>query len=121
MPGKDLSLSLLFHPCAKPDAFLCSINDVKVRNTFDQRARNMITSAEGSLRHKISGQGLAFIVGGGSVVQKNLEVGEVLVVDVASIVALSGTVNFQAKYNGQMRRAVFDLSASFGFCLFYYS
>ncbi|XP_019227663.1 PREDICTED: uncharacterized protein LOC109208961 isoform X2 [Nicotiana attenuata] len=105
----------------QPDAFLCSINDVKVRNTFDQRARNMITSAEGSLRHKISGQGLAFIVGGGSVVQKNLEVGEVLVVDVASIVALSGTVNFQAKYNGQMRRAVFDLSASFGFCLFYYS
>ncbi|XP_075075362.1 uncharacterized protein LOC107805509 isoform X5 [Nicotiana tabacum] len=91
----------------QPDAFLCSINDVKVSNSFDQRARNMIASAEGSLRHKISGQGLAFIVGGGSVVQKNLEVGEVLVVDVASIVALSGTINFQAKYNGQMRRAVF--------------
>ena len=33
--------------------------------------------------------------------------GEVLVADVASIVALSGTINFHAKYNGQMRRAVF--------------
>ncbi|KAL0331526.1 UNVERIFIED_CONTAM: hypothetical protein Sangu_1698100, partial [Sesamum angustifolium] len=50
----------------QPDAFLCSINDVKVNNTVDQRARNVITTAEGFLRQKISGQGLAFIVGGGS-------------------------------------------------------
>ncbi|KAL7160473.1 hypothetical protein ABFS83_01G097300 [Erythranthe nasuta] len=91
----------------QPDAFLCSINDVKVNNTLDQRARNVITTAEGFLRQKISGQGLAFIVGGGSVVQKNLEVGEVLLVDVASIVAVSASVNVQIKYNGPMRRVVF--------------
>ncbi|EYU19307.1 hypothetical protein ABFS82_01G098500 [Erythranthe guttata] len=91
----------------QPDAFLCSINDVKVNNTLDQRARNVITTAEGFLRQKISGQGLAFIVGGGSVVQKNLEVGEVLAVDVASIVAVSASVNVQIKYNGPMRRVVF--------------
>ncbi|KAK4433582.1 hypothetical protein Salat_1120600 [Sesamum alatum] len=91
----------------QPDAFLCSINDVKVNNTVDQRARNVITSAEGFLRQKISGQGLAFIVGGGSVVQKNLEVGEVLAVDVSSIVAVSASVNIQIKYNGPMRRVVF--------------
>ncbi|KAL0324543.1 UNVERIFIED_CONTAM: hypothetical protein Scaly_2421400 [Sesamum calycinum] len=89
-----------------PDAFLCSINDVKVNNTVDQRARNVITTAEGFLRQKISGQGLAFIVGGGSVVQKNLEVGEVLAVDV-SIVAVSASVNIQIKYNAPMRRVVF--------------
>ncbi|KAL1548974.1 hypothetical protein AAHA92_17141 [Salvia divinorum] len=91
----------------QPDAFLCSINDVKVNNTVDQRARNVITSAEGFLRQKISGQGLAFIVGGGSVVQKNLEVGEVLAVDVSSIVAVSASVNLQIKYNGPMRRVLF--------------
>ncbi|KAG8382436.1 hypothetical protein BUALT_Bualt05G0077100 [Buddleja alternifolia] len=91
----------------QPDAFLCSINDVKVNNTVDQRARNAITSAEGFLRQKISGQGLAFIVGGGSVVQKNLEVGEVLAVDVSSIVAVSASINVQIKYNGPMRRVVF--------------
>ncbi|KAK4729045.1 hypothetical protein R3W88_022033 [Solanum pinnatisectum] len=91
----------------QPDAFLCSINDVKVSNTIDQRPRNLVASAEGFLRQKISGQGLAFVVGGGSVVQKNLEVGEVLAVDVPSIVALSSTVNVQVKYNGPMRRVVF--------------
>ncbi|KAL6556263.1 hypothetical protein OROGR_005551 [Orobanche gracilis] len=91
----------------QPDAFLCSINDVKVNNTVDLRAHNVIASAEGFLRQKLYGQGLAFIVGGGSVVQKNLEVGEVLAVDVSCIVAVSSSVNVQIKYNGPIRRALF--------------
>ncbi|CAI9784979.1 unnamed protein product [Fraxinus pennsylvanica] len=41
------------------------------------------------------------------IVQKNLEVGEVLAVDVSNIVALSALVNVQIKYNGPMRRVVF--------------
>ncbi|XWS49123.1 hypothetical protein CRYUN_Cryun13aG0136700 [Craigia yunnanensis] len=91
----------------QPDAFLCSINDVKVNNTVDQRPRNVVTGVEGFLRQKLSGQGLAFIIAGGSVVQKNLEVGEVLAVDVSCIVALTASIDVQIKYNGPMRRAVF--------------
>ncbi|KAI6702294.1 hypothetical protein NL676_011430 [Syzygium grande] len=91
----------------QPDAFLCSINDVKVSSTIDQRARHVVTGAEGFLRQKLSGQGLAFLAAGGSVVQKNLEVGEVLAVDVSCIAAVTGTVNIQIKYNGPIRRAVF--------------
>lgn len=92
----------------QPDAFLCSVNDVKVTNTTtDQRARNVVAGAEGFLRQRLSGQGLAFIIGCGSVVQKNLEVGEVLSVDASCIVALTNTVNVQVKYNAPMRRAVF--------------
>ncbi|KAF8380527.1 hypothetical protein HHK36_028014 [Tetracentron sinense] len=91
----------------QPDAFLCSVNDVTVTNTVDQRARNVVAGAEGILRQKLAGQGLAFIVAGGSVVQKNMEVGEVLVVDVSCIVAMTPTINFEVKYNGPMRRVVF--------------
>ncbi|XP_024172594.1 uncharacterized protein LOC112178656 [Rosa chinensis] len=86
---------------------MCSVNDVKVSNKVDQRARNIIPGAEGFLRQKLSGQGLAFIIAGGSVVQKNLDVGEVLSVDVSCIAAVTTTVNVQIKYNGPMRRAVF--------------
>lgn len=91
----------------QPDAFLCSVNDVKVSNTVDQRARNVAVGAEGFLRQKLTGQGLAFILAGGSVVQKNLEVGEILAVDVSCIVGLTTSVNVQIKYNGPLRRAVF--------------
>ncbi|KAM7273448.1 hypothetical protein ACFE04_028112 [Oxalis oulophora] len=102
-----------------PDAFLCSINDVKVSSTIDQRVRNAATGVEGFLRQKLSGQGLAFIVGGGTgichlaclhiskEIRKNLEVGEVLSVDVSCIVAVTSSVNVQIKYNGPMRRAIF--------------
>ncbi|KAJ8775023.1 hypothetical protein K2173_020027 [Erythroxylum novogranatense] len=91
----------------QPDAFLCSISNVKVSNTVDQRARNQLTTAEGVLRQRISGQGLVFILAGGSVVQKNLEVGEVLCVDVSCIIAINTTVSVQLKSNGPMRKAVF--------------
>ncbi|KAJ7952534.1 Tryptophan RNA-binding attenuator protein-like [Quillaja saponaria] len=47
----------------QPDAFLCSVNDVKVTNTVDQRARNVMASAEGFLRQKLSGQGLCIRTG----------------------------------------------------------
>lgn len=91
----------------QPDAFLCSVNDVKVSNTVDQRGRNVVAGAEVFLRQKLSGQGLAFILGGGSVVQKILEVGEVLAVDVSCIVAVTSTVDIQIKYNGPARRTMF--------------
>ncbi|XP_010518719.1 PREDICTED: uncharacterized protein LOC104798366 [Tarenaya hassleriana] len=92
----------------QPDAFLCSVNDVRVINTVDQRARNAVAvGAEGFLRQRLTGQGLAFILAGGSVVQKNLEVGEVLTIDVWCIAALTPSINVQIKYNAPVRRAVF--------------
>ncbi|XP_042518682.1 uncharacterized protein LOC122092432 isoform X2 [Macadamia integrifolia] len=68
----------------QPDAFLCSVSDVTVTNAVDHRARNVVGGAEGILRQKLTGQGLAFIVAGGS-----------------------AAINFQVKYSGPMRRVVF--------------
>ncbi|KAL1214000.1 hypothetical protein V5N11_007362 [Cardamine amara subsp. amara] len=92
----------------QPDAFLCSVHDVKVVNSVDQRVRNIVAAgAEGFLRQRLSGQGLALILAGGSVVQKNLEVGEVLTIDVSCIAALTPSIDVQIKYNTPLRRAVF--------------
>ncbi|XP_013616178.1 PREDICTED: uncharacterized protein LOC106322641 isoform X1 [Brassica oleracea var. oleracea] len=94
----------------QPDAFLCSVSDVKVVNSFDPRARNIVAAgAEVFLRQRLSGQGLAFILAGGSVVQKVLEVGEVLTIDVSCIAALTPSVDVQIKYNTPLRRAVFGV------------
>ncbi|RZC80799.1 hypothetical protein C5167_043374 [Papaver somniferum] len=81
----------------QPDAFLCSVNDVRVTNSIDQRVRNVVAGPEVILRQKIEGQ----------VVQKNLDVGEVLIVDASCIVAMTATVNFQIKSTGPIRRMVF--------------
>ncbi|KAJ0236780.1 Altered inheritance of mitochondria protein 24 [Hirschfeldia incana] len=93
------------------DSFLCSVHDVKVVNSVYQRhrARNIAAAgAEVFLRQRLSGQGLAFITAGGSVVQKNLEVGEVLTIDVSCIAALTPSINFRINYPAApLRRVVF--------------
>ncbi|MQL93716.1 hypothetical protein Taro_026373 [Colocasia esculenta] len=91
----------------QPDAFLCSLNDVAISNLVDQRARNVVAGAEGILKQRLVGQGLGFLIAGGSVVQKTLEVGEVLVVDAASIVAMTTGIDLQVKHSNPMRRTVF--------------
>ncbi|XP_078430913.1 uncharacterized protein LOC144702757 [Wolffia australiana] len=89
------------------DAFLCCLNDVTVSNTVDQRARIALPGAEGILRQKLVGQGLAFLTAGGSFVQKTLESGEVLVVDASSIVAMTSAISLHIKHAGPVRRVVF--------------
>ncbi|BAA97176.1 unnamed protein product [Arabidopsis thaliana] len=97
----------------QPDAFLCSVHDVKVVNSVDQRARNIVAAgAEGFLRQRLSGQGLAFILAGGSVVQKVLEVGEVFSIDVSCIAALTPSIDVRIKNNAPFRRALFGLTVS---------
>jgi len=91
----------------QPDAYLCSLNDVTLTTTVNRRARPGFFGGEGILRQKLVGCGLAFIAAGGSVVQKNLAPGEVLVVDAACIVAMSSTIDSHIKYAGSARRAVF--------------
>jgi len=53
------------------------------------------------------------------VAQKNLEIGEVLAVDVSSIVAVTSTVNIQIKYNGPARRTMFGVSSFYSSSLLY--
>ncbi|WOL03120.1 hypothetical protein Cni_G11840 [Canna indica] len=91
----------------QPDAFLCSVDKVRVTNNVDQRPHNPEVSAEVILKQKLVGQGLAFLVGCGSVVQKILAPGEELIVDAACIIAMTSTINFQLKYSNPTRRVVF--------------
>ncbi|OEL34739.1 hypothetical protein BAE44_0004249 [Dichanthelium oligosanthes] len=51
------------------DAFLCSVNDVSVTSTVEPRPRNIEIGAEMILKQKLRGQGMAFLVGGGSAMQ----------------------------------------------------
>ncbi|XP_042464452.1 uncharacterized protein LOC122047328 isoform X1 [Zingiber officinale] len=91
----------------QPDAFLCSVNDVRLSSNVDQRPHNIEVGAEVILKQKLVGQGLVFLVGCGSVVQKILAPGEAFIVDVSSIIAMSTTITFQLKPSIAMRRVVF--------------
>ncbi|KAL3677553.1 hypothetical protein R1sor_027501 [Riccia sorocarpa] len=88
------------------DSFLCSINDVSVSPVVTRRARPGILGGEGFMMQKLVGRGLAFITAGGSIIQKNLARGEVLLVDACCLVAMTRDVEMEIKYAG-FKRAFF--------------
>ncbi|KAL2636298.1 hypothetical protein R1flu_007777 [Riccia fluitans] len=89
------------------DSFLCSINDVSVSPVATRRARPGMFGSEGFFMQKLVGRGLAFITAGGSIIQKNLARGEVLVVDAGCLVAMTREVELELKYAGPFKRAFF--------------
>ncbi|RRT71732.1 hypothetical protein B296_00008902 [Ensete ventricosum] len=92
----------------QPDAFLCSVNDVRAISNVDQRPRNFEVGAEVKSPFRSCICSLVFFLSL-LVVQKILAPGEVLIVDAVCIVAMTCTINFQLKHSHPMRRVVFGL------------
>ncbi|RWW55619.1 hypothetical protein BHE74_00037736, partial [Ensete ventricosum] len=93
----------------QPDAFLCSVNDVRAISNVDQRPRNFEVGAEVKSPFRSCICSLVFFLSL-LVVQKILAPGEVLIVDAVCIVAMTCTINFQLKHSHPMRRVVFGVS-----------
>eukprot|EP00270_Netrium_digitus_P012131 TRINITY_DN3919_c0_g1_i1.p1 TRINITY_DN3919_c0_g1~~TRINITY_DN3919_c0_g1_i1.p1 ORF type:complete len:296 (-),score=42.00 TRINITY_DN3919_c0_g1_i1:93-923(-) len=89
------------------DAYLCSINDVTVTAKLTRRVRVGMFGTDGFFLQRLSGRGLAFITAGGSIVQKTLMAGEVVIVDASCVLAMTNTVDFDVKYVGSVMRALF--------------
>ncbi|RRT45075.1 hypothetical protein BHE74_00053520 [Ensete ventricosum] len=110
----------------QPDAFLCSVNDVRVSSRVDQRPRNLEVGAEVGIDPQTEarrpGAGISswvwicdfFGLFGFSlllVVQKILAPGEVFIVDAACVIAMTSSINFQLKYSNPTKRVVFGVSS----------
>jgi uncharacterized protein (AIM24 family) len=56
---------------------------------------------------KLDGDGLAFVHAGGTVVKRELQAGELLLVDTGCVVAYTPNVNFEIQYVGKIKTALF--------------
>ncbi|CAM6096758.1 unnamed protein product [Calypogeia fissa] len=89
------------------DSFLCSLNEVSIAPVVTRRIRPGLFGSEGFFMQKLAGRGLAFITAGGSVIQKNLGRGEIIIVDASCLVAVTSNVELDLKYAAPLRRAFF--------------
>ncbi|NLK52793.1 MAG: TIGR00266 family protein, partial [Syntrophomonadaceae bacterium] len=87
--------------CQK-DAFLCAAKGVSIGIDFRRKLGVGFFGGEGFIMQKLEGDGLAFVHAGGTIIQKELQVGEVLMVDTGCLVALTREVN----YDIQMVRGI---------------
>ena len=56
---------------------------------------------------RLDGDGLAFIHAGGTILQRELQAGQTLLVDTGCLVALTPTVSFEIQYVGKIKTALF--------------
>jgi len=92
--------------CQK-DAFLCAAQGVDIDIAFTKRIGAGLFGGEGFILQKLSGDGLAFIHAGGTIIEKHLQPGEQLRVDTGCLVAFEPSIDYDIRFIGGFRNALF--------------
>lgn len=79
--------------CQK-DAFLCAAKGVSVGIEFSKKLGRGFFGGEGFIMQKLEGDGLAFMHAGGTIVEKELLLGEVLRVDTGCLVGFTQDIDY---------------------------
>jgi uncharacterized protein (TIGR00266 family) len=109
-PGKILPMDLSKLGgtliCQK-DAFLCAARGVSLGIAVQQKLSVGFFGGEGFIMQKLDGDGLAFVHAGGTVVRRELQPGQTLLVDTGCVVAYTPNVSFEIQYVGKVKTALF--------------
>lgn len=109
-PGKILPMDLRQLGgtllCQK-DSFLCAARGVSLGIAFQKRLGAGFFGGEGFILQKLEGDGMAFVHAGGTVVRRDLQPGQTLLVDTGCLVAMTPDVDFDIQYVGKIKTALF--------------
>ncbi len=92
--------------CQK-DSFLCAAKGVSIGIFFQRKILTGLFGGEGFIMQKLEGDGLVFLHAGGTVLNRELQAGEVLHVDTGCIVAIESTVDFDIQQAGGIKTLLF--------------
>ena len=109
-PGKIIAVHLSElggELIAQKDSFLCAAKGVSIGIAFQKKLGAGLFGGEGFIMQHLQGDGWAFIHAGGTLYEKELAPGETLRVDTGCVVAYQASVNFDIKYVGKIKSALF--------------
>jgi uncharacterized protein (TIGR00266 family) len=108
-PGLILDMDLAPNKsliCQK-DTFLCAEQSVQMEIHFSRRLGAGIFGGEGFVLQKITGPGKAFMAIPGDVIERNLAVGEKLLIDPGHIAMFEPSVNYDINMVKGLKNAIF--------------
>ena len=109
-PGKILPMDLRQLGgtliCQK-DAFLCAARGVALGIALQQKLSTGFFGGEGFIMQKLEGDGLAFVHAGGTLLKRELQAGQALLVDTGCVVAYLPSISFEIQYVGKVKTALF--------------
>ncbi|HOK57404.1 MAG TPA: TIGR00266 family protein [Methanothrix sp.] len=109
-PGKILSLNLDDFGgqlLCQRGAFLCGESGVEIEVAFTKRLGAGFFGGEGFVLQRLRGRGMVFIHAGGALITRDLREGEVINVDTGCLVAFSRDVDYDIRFVGGVRNALF--------------
>jgi len=89
------------------DSFLCAAKGISVGIAFQKKIGVGLFGGEGFIMQKLEGDGLAFMHAGGTIVRKDLQPGETLLLDTGCLVAITASVNYDIRFAGNIKTALF--------------
>ena len=92
--------------CQK-DAFLCGARGVVVSIAFQKKIGVALFGGEGFIMQKLTGDGIALVHAGGTLVEKVLAPGETIKLDTGCLVALQPSVNYDIGFVGGFKNTIF--------------
>ncbi len=108
--GKIIPLQLRYlggNFLCQRDAFLCCAQGIEINVEFTKRMGAGLFGGEGFILQRLTGDGYAFIHAGGTIIKRDLEVGETLRVDTGCLVALATTVDYDIQFIGGFTNVLF--------------
>ena len=92
--------------CQK-DSFLCAAKGVSIGIYLQRKILTGLFGGEGFIMQKLEGNGICFLHAGGTVVERQMEPGEVLHVDTGCVVAFEPSVTFDIQQAGGIKTSLF--------------
>ena len=92
--------------CQK-DAFLCAAKGVQVGIAFQKKMGAALFGGEGFIMQRLTGDGIAMVHAGGTIIERELAHGETLRLDTGCLVALLPSVTYDIQFAGGIKNALF--------------
>jgi uncharacterized protein (TIGR00266 family) len=92
--------------CQK-DSFLCAARGVQIGIAFQKRLGVGLFGGEGFIMQRLTGDGLAFVHAGGTLMKRTLAAGEVLKLDTGCLVAIQPSINYDIQFVGGFKNTLF--------------
>jgi uncharacterized protein (TIGR00266 family) len=89
------------------DSFLCAAKGVSIGIAFQKRLGAGLFGGEGFIMQRLTGDGLAFLHAGGTLLERTLAPGEMLRVDTGCIVGFQPSVSYDIQFVGGIKTALF--------------
>ena len=92
---------------AQKDSFLCAAKGVQIGIAFQKRIGAGFFGGEGFIMQRLEGDGMTFLHAGGTLKRFELAAGQTLRVDTGCIVAFQPSVDYDIKFVGGVKSAIF--------------